>query len=80
MARCKACGAPIIWIQMKSGKLMPCNSEPIPYKENPSGKHQFVTGQGEVVTADIYPGSDKYGYVSHYATCPEADSFRRARK
>ena len=59
ITNCKACGAPIHWIKMKSGRFMPTDRE----------KQSFVTTDGEV----------KQGYISHYATCPYADQFRKGR-
>ena len=78
MAKCKACGAPIIWIPLKSGKIMPCDNQRIPYKINlHDGKYTLVLPDGRVTRADLDLDSDDYGYVSHYETCPAADKFRR---
>lgn len=75
--RCKSCGAEIIWIQMKSGKAMPCDDEPIPYRELFSGGMKLVTEQGEVVTG-AYDGTSKtVAYTSHFATCPNANRHRK---
>ena len=30
---CKACGKPIVWIRTTKGKSMPCDAEPVAYKE-----------------------------------------------
>ena len=30
---CKACGRPIVWIRTTKGKSMPCDDEPVAYKE-----------------------------------------------
>lgn len=75
--RCKSCGAEIIWIRMKSGKAMPCDAEPIPYMELFSGGMKLVTEQGEVVQGCYDGTSDKIGYVSHFATCPNANQHRK---
>lgn len=78
---CRGCGAKIKWIKMKSGKMMPVDPEPIPYKtELPSPKKQtLVTEDGRVVSGFLDLESDKIGYVSHFATCPSAGRFRGAK-
>lgn len=43
MAKCKGCGAEIVWITTKAGKQMPCNNE----------KTTIVTEQGETVTGHV---------------------------
>lgn len=79
---CRGCGAKIKWIKMKSGKMMPVDPEPIPYKtELPSPKKQtLVTEDGRVVSGFLDLESDKIGYVSHFATCPSAGRFRGAKE
>lgn len=78
MAICRSCGAEIIWIKMKgSGKAMPCDAKPIPYREVFSNGMKLVTESGEVVQGCFEGTSDKTGYVSHFATCPNANRHRR---
>lgn len=86
MATCKACGAEIVWIRLKSGKLHPCDAEDVFYKVG-AGPDRIVTPDGEIVAGTIVPelkthdeGIIKRGYSSHFATCPFADEFRRPRK
>ncbi len=43
MAKCKGCGAEIVWIKTANGKNMPCNAE----------KATIVTEAGEVVAGYI---------------------------
>ena len=57
--------------------MMPCDDKKIPYREDPQGSQILMTTHGRVVRADIDLASDVYGYTSHFATCPEADHFRR---
>ena len=75
MARCKACGAEIIWIKMSSGKAMPCDPDPVRYTPDPNGELILVQGNGRIVRG--VRGSNAAGYVSHFATCPQAGIFRR---
>ena len=71
--RCRSCGAKIRFVKMKSGKSMPVNEKIVNYKTDPHGKERIVacvTG----INADEATG---FGYVSHFATCPNARSHRR---
>ena len=75
---CKSCGAKIVWIKTQNGRSMPCNEEQVEYH----------TKDGEVVRGNIIkdggsalvPIVDGIGYVSHFATCPNADKHRRTRR
>lgn len=80
MSRCKSCGAEIIWIKMKSGKAMPCNPQKITYKTlvpGTKGSLTLICPDGRIASGEFYPGSDQYGYESHFATCPAAAEHRR---
>ena len=77
MSKCKSCGANIIWLPTENGKSMPCDATPIPYVDDPAGSLLLVTNSGNVVRARADATSDKFGYVSHFATCPNADKHRR---
>lgn len=71
MATCKACGAVIEWAETQSGKSMPLDSEPSAF-----GQWCFVNGK----TWQVRPRDRELHrptYTPHWATCPEADSFRR---
>lgn len=78
--KCKSCGATIIWVQTESGKGMPCDAKPIPYREDPAGSLTLITSEGKVVKAKPDATSDTFGYVSHFATCPHADAWRKKDK
>lgn len=82
MTKCRSCGAEIIWVETENGKKMPCNSDPVTYWKNAKGKATIVTPNGEVCKADLEGDINKatgYGYISHFATCPQADKHRRKR-
>lgn len=49
MAKCKSCGADIIWIKMQSGKSMPCDAGQITYWKKKNGTKVIVTPNGEVI-------------------------------
>ena len=82
---CKSCGAKIVWITTTQGKQMPCNAEQVQYQENKRGSALIVTKDGDVVRGNIIddkqtslvPVVDGVGYVSHFATCPNAARHRR---
>ena len=83
MAKCRGCGAEIIWIKLKSGKLIPCNPKPV-YIENGSAKEVIITTDGRVSNGrQEYVKSNNpaiiRGYVSHFATCPMSGVFRKGR-
>ena len=77
MSRCKSCGAEIKWIRMKSGKRMPVDEKPITYRADLKGDLVLITPDGRVARAVFDPEADKLGYTSHFATCPNANHFRR---
>lgn len=84
MPKCKSCGAEIIWIKMKSGKSMPCNPRGIHYRKQVHGDVgcqgcmlTFVTPDGDVVVGQAWEESELVGYISHFATCPNADKHRK---
>lgn len=78
MAKCKSCGAEIIWIRLVTGKMMPVNSDKVPYRYDPKGTMTLCTEDGRVITKAVLDlDSDNFGHVSHFATCPAADNFRR---
>ena len=79
MTTCRGCGQNIIWIKTKAGKMMPCDPQPHSIKEGP-GDMILLTAAGEIIrgTPRAYDnGADKTGYISHFSTCPAADTFRR---
>ena len=75
MAKCKGCGAPIIWI----GK-MPCDPKQVVYWQRPRAKGKIVTPNGEVISCEFtgeQNAATGIGYIPHWATCPEASQFKR---
>lgn len=78
--RCRSCGAEIVWIRMQSGKRMPCDPEQVLYREDQAKKGTIVTPNGETVRCEYPVGSERatgIGYISHFATCPNAKNHRR---
>lgn len=80
MAKCKKCGAPMVWVTMpKSGKWFPCDEGLVEYKADPDGEDLIVTQNGELIscTFDFQCKPDGLGRIPHWATCPYADDFRK---
>lgn len=79
-ALCRSCGAPIIWaVGEATGKGNPLDAEPV---EN--GTLQAVGNRADGRMMVRYLRKDEVAnpnllrYVSHFSTCPNADSHRTA--
>lgn len=82
MAKCKSCGADIVWIKTKRGKMMPCNPTAIAYRfaeRCETDALMMVTEDGKVDRGVPDACSWMTGYVSHFATCPYAEKHRRLK-
>ena len=78
---CRGCGAPIVWIRTTAGRYMPCDASPVRYKPRSGGAGKVVTPRGEVLSCELdAPPAEAccVGYVSHFATCPQAGRFHRS--
>ena len=76
---CRACGQRMLWIITARNKKMPC--APAPVRFDPAGGPEtFVTPDGQVVRGRRKAHGDRFGYISHFATCPQADQFRKQTK
>jgi len=82
-APCRGCKQEIGFIKTKGGKTMPVNTESMYFFPTEHGPELFVLPDGKVKRgrqmATQIDGA-AIGYISHFATCPEADSFRKPRK
>lgn len=80
MPKCKACGAPIIWIGMQSGKSMPCDAQQVVYWQMKTGETTIITPNGETIKATIKTQRmlpTGVGFVPHWGTCPQAANFKK---
>lgn len=80
---CRGCGAEIWFIKTVAGKTIPVNPEEVAYEQKAGGSLKIVTPNGEVLSAERPADPQKatgIGYISHFATCPASDSFRKPRK
>ena len=79
-SKCRGCGRPIAFIKTVKGKTMPVDPEAVYFIPAEKGK-KYVMIDGTVHTGRE-PGDGEegwIGYISHFATCPEADSFRKRK-
>lgn len=82
MPNCRSCGAEIKFIKLKSGKWNPVDPIKRTMIEG-AGKEILVTESGEVVHgmfASLDEGANRSGYISHFATCPNANMHRKGAK
>lgn len=79
MNECRSCGQPIVWVKLKSGKANPCDPQLHSIKTGGRGM-TLVTKDGRVVSGEpcgFDDGADESGYISHFATCPNASKWRK---
>jgi hypothetical protein len=69
MAKCKGCGADIEWIKTAEGKSHPVDAKPVKVWIN-------LQRGNEDHHLDERHGL-KVGFISHFATCPKAQQFRK---
>lgn len=83
VAQCRSCGRRIMFIRMKSGKNMPVDTAFVNYKNNPKGRDKIVLPSGDVIACDADVDAreaDGYGYISHFATCPNAARHKKQNR
>lgn len=76
---CSSCGAPVIWAETEH-KRMPVDAEPVEGGNvtlflSTDGRVLATVGNG--VQWDLFAEELEGRYVSHFATCPDADRWRR---
>lgn len=79
MSRCRSCQAPIVWAFTTSGKRIPLDPDPV---DDGNVVLSAAVSPGQAPTAIVLPVGqptldDDPRYVSHFATCPNADTHRR---
>lgn len=75
MASCKTCEAPIIWATTAAGKAMPLDESPVLV----GGEWVLLPGGQTRKATDEDKGLHRPMYMPHWATCPDAPSFRRRK-
>ena len=66
MSTCKGCGKPIIWGETRSGKKIPLDPKPPMYSFEKEGAKQVIVRRNDI-------------YVSHFATCSNANDFSASK-
>lgn len=85
MPKCKSCGSEILWISTSVGHMMPVDPGIIRIIPQIKASVTIVTAEGVVVKGNkidleecfLIPDTIVTGYISHFATCPNADQHRR---
>ncbi len=72
--RCRSCNAEIIWANTPNGKVGP-------FELDAAGAWAIEQGKARHVgVAQLELGAiQRAGFTSHFATCPQADEWRRSR-
>ena len=61
--RCRSCGAPIIWMVTEQGKKIPVDPDDV--------------DEIDLEYEEGTPIFDPSTHISHFATCPDANKWRR---
>lgn len=69
---CRTCGAAVLWAIMPSGKRMPFDPIQVDH-----GANRYVIDGDPPQARPIPVQNPDPGYVSHFATCPDAERHRR---
>jgi hypothetical protein len=71
--QCRSCGADILWTRTRKGKKMPVNREP-----DEKGRFVLLYHEDWILAHFDRRGSEPGAhYTSHYATCPDAEKWRK---
>jgi hypothetical protein len=75
MAVCRSCGTPVRWVRIEpKGRRMPIDVDPVEWGNLIFVGPDLVAAVGQPTLLDPGPTGDRY--VSHFATCPDADDWR----
>lgn len=78
ISACRSCSAPILWVEMPSGKMNPLDVYPQPTGDWAIDDRSTPPKAGRIVR-DPNAAEPVLGYVSHFATCPNAKTHRVKR-
>ena len=83
MAKCKACGAEIIFVRSRiTKKAIPCDAPQVMFRAAKGGRERVVTPDGVVLACEIVEDAARatgVGHIPHWATCPEPGQFRKRK-
>jgi hypothetical protein len=78
---CSSCAAPIIWAETKRGSRIPIDAQPVDGGDlvlrRQRGDEALLALHAAVNVESFDPRPGERRYVSHFATCPDADQHRR---
>lgn len=78
-SKCRSCGAKIIWCtNAETGKKMPLDADPHPEGNVIAWQSGDTAQQMCRVMGKREDVGRRNRYVSHFKTCPEADSWRKS--
>lgn len=83
MSSCRSCGAEVRWAHTANGRAMPLDAEPVPDGNVVYTGRDVRNDRGVArpeVRVEAQPPMFDDGqprYVSHFATCPNADQWRK---
>ena len=79
---CRACGKMILFLKTVNGKTTPVDANAMYFRKREHGKELFVLMNGSTARGETCgeAEADAIGYISHFATCPKADEFRKTGK
>lgn len=79
MSVCRSCGAPILWAQTVNDRRIPIDADPV----DDGNLVLTYPSPGTALALVVDPAQTTLGdpprYISHYVTCPDADSWRKHR-
>lgn len=78
--KCKKCMSTILFVENKTGKWHPCDPQLLKTDDCDVGTVIVERDTGEIITVREGMESSHVGYTSHFATCPNAENFRRDHK
>jgi hypothetical protein len=75
MSTCRTCEADILWARTRAGESIPVDAVP-----RPDGTLVLHGEPPNRLALPRLPLDSEPFYASHFATCPNADKFRRAKR
>lgn len=81
--RCRSCSAPIFWAFTGKGGHLPVDFDPVPHgnlRIIPSMARAVPPMAVVVPAVSLFPdeADDGTRYISHFASCPDADEHRKS--
>lgn len=68
MARCRSCGAEIVWAETSGGRYMPLDPEP-------RQDGNMIIENGRAIAAGPLDQGERF--VAHFVSCPDAAAWRK---